>query len=242
MASPVARDQALAEGLAPERVFVTGIPIDPVLAGPYPAKGRTAGKARLGAGRVTVLAVGSKRVNRLIDALQVLNHSGLPLQLAVVAGRDADLYARLQEIDWHLPVHLYNWIDNIGEMLHAADCVMTKAGGLIISESLACGVPLVLIEAMPDQEQANVDFVVQAGAAEVGDSPSAVLEILYHWTANDCALLIDRAEAAEACGRPHAAYQVAQHAWRLAKSHRRQRTPVFRDGGAARRTAQCPWR
>jgi UDP-N-acetylglucosamine:LPS N-acetylglucosamine transferase len=203
---------AIARGLPPEKVHITGIPVAPALAD------RTCDPAEIRAALgwsldlPVVLAVGSKRVQRLPDFLRVLNHSALPVQLAVVAGGDDELYAELQRFEWHLPAHLYNWVgDDMPALMHAADCVMSKAGGLIIAEALACGLPLLLIDVLPAQEKGNVDIVLQSGAGELALTPGVALEILYHWLADGGALLTQRAANARAAGRPRAAFDIAEH-------------------------------
>jgi UDP-N-acetylglucosamine:LPS N-acetylglucosamine transferase len=157
-----------------------------------------------------VLAVGSKRVQHLPDFLRVVNHSALPVQLAVVAGGDDDLYAELRHVVWHLPTHLYNWVAEMPTLMQAADCVLSKAGGLIIAETLACGLPLLLVDVLPAQEKGNVDIVVQSGAGELALTPTDALETLYHWLADDGALLRQRAANARAVGRPRAAFEIAE--------------------------------
>ena len=135
----VVRDQAIKCGLLPEKVRVTGIPVSPRIV----QESRTAVVIRDELGwqldLKTVLVVGGKRVSNLPDALRVLNHSGLPLQLAIVAGGDDELFKQLQRTNWHVPARLYNFVGNMSTLMHSSDCVICKAGGLIVTEALACG-------------------------------------------------------------------------------------------------------
>jgi 1,2-diacylglycerol 3-beta-galactosyltransferase len=124
-------------------------------------------------------------------------------------------------MQWHAVTHLYNYVSNMPELMHATDLVMCKAGGLIITESLACGRPMLLIDAIPGQEKGNADYVVESGAADLGQDPIAVLETLCHWLEHGGALLTQRAQAARSLGRPQAAYEVADFAFAAA-----QRGPV----------------
>jgi 1,2-diacylglycerol 3-beta-galactosyltransferase len=210
VATEKVRQLAIAHGVAPEKVHITGIPVAPALAD----RSRDPAEMRAALGwsldLPVMLVVGSKRVQGLPDFLRVLNHSALPLQLAVVAGGDDELYAELQRFEWHLPAHLYNWVADMPALLHAADCVMSKAGGLIIAETLACGLPLLLIDVLPAQEKGNVDIVLQSGAGELALTPADALEVLYHWLADGNALLTQRATNARAVGRPHAALDIAE--------------------------------
>jgi len=114
-------------------------------------------------------------------------------------------------------VHLYNFVTNMPVLLHAADCVICKAGGMIVSESLACGLPLLLVDVLPGQETGNAAYVVEGGAGEEVDSPVAALETLYHWLEQGGKLLAERANRAHSLGRPWSAYEAAEHAWAIAE-------------------------
>jgi len=206
------RDLALKYGLPADKIRVTGIPVRPDLA--QVDQDLAAIRAELGwrTNLTTMLAVGSKRVGNLPDVLRVLNHSGLPLQLAVVAGGDDELYRQFQDTEWHVPAHVYNFVTDMPAMMHAADCTICKAGGLIVSEALACGLPLLLIDVLPGQEAGNADYVVEGGAGERAADAIAALETVYHWLDRDGALLAERARGARRLGRPRAAYDVADRA------------------------------
>jgi 1,2-diacylglycerol 3-beta-galactosyltransferase len=211
------RDLALKYGIPPDKIQVTGVPVRPELT--RGDRDPTSIRAELGwrPDLTTVLAVGSKRVGHMPDVLRALNHSGLPLQLAAVAGGDDELYRQLESTEWHLPAYLYNYVQNMPELMHAADWIISKAGGLIVSEALACGLPLVLIDVLPGQETGNAEYVVDGGAGEHADSGIAALEIVYHWLDRDGALLTERARNARRLGRPRAAHDVAERAWQAAE-------------------------
>jgi 1,2-diacylglycerol 3-beta-galactosyltransferase len=215
---PTEQVRALAQehGMSPEKVQITGIPVNPKIAR-HPGD-RDALRAELGwrTDLATVLVVGGTRVSHLGDMLRPLNHAGLPLQLAILAGRDETTYRQLEETEWHAVAHLYGMVPNMPAMMHAADCVMCKAGGLIVTEALACGLPLLLIDVLPGQEAGNADYVVQGGAGELAQDPVAALEILYHWLEKDAVLLAERSENARRLGRPRAAHEIAAHAWAAA--------------------------
>ena len=208
-----ARDLALEHGLAGERVRITGIPVDPALA--REAGDRTALRAELGwdPDRTTILAVGGKRVSHLPETLHVLNHSSMPIQLIPVAGGNEELEQKFRETEWHVPAHCYGFVENMPAMMKASDAIICKAGGLIVTESLAAGLPLLLIDVLPGQETGNAEFVVENGAGVPTETPIDALETVRHWLANGGELLTERAENARRLGHPRAAYEVAEIAW-----------------------------
>jgi len=102
-------------------------------------------------------------------------------------------------------------------MMRAADAILCKAGGLIITEALACGLPLLLADVIPGQETGNADYVIEGGAGELARQPLDALESLHHWLARGGELLARRAACARRLGRPRAAYDVADLTWAAAE-------------------------
>jgi len=216
-------DMATKSALAPTKVWVTGIPVVPALAEETRPKHviRRALGWRVDA--PTVLVVGSKRVGHLLGAVRALNHARLGLQMIVIAGGDDALFAQFQQTEWHTYAHVYNFVTNMPTMLCAADFIICKAGGLIVSESLACGLPILLVDVVPGQEAGNADYVVRNGAGSMASDPMAVLETAFHWLDRDGAELVRRQELARALGRPRAAFVVAELAWSYAEKGHRER-------------------
>lgn len=225
----IAADLAVRRGIPRERVKVTGLPVNPALQETAVAPREL--RAQLGwrTDLFTVLCVGSKRVEGLEAFAHVLNHSGFPLQLVLVAGGDDALYTKLEQMTWHVPAHIYNFVDNMPTMLHAADCVLSKAGGLIVSESLAAGRPLLLTQAIAGQETGNARYVVEGGAGDMTLEPLQLLETVCHWLVDDRALYRERAAQARQIGRPAAADDVAQIVAAAAQSGRTRRKGIGPD-------------
>lgn len=201
---------ARSSGLPADKVIVTGLPVHPNII----RETRTREEVREVLGwrpdLMTMLAVGSSRVQNMIPALRVANHFGAPLQLVFVAGKDEETYNELASMEWHQPaVHLYEYTREMPAMMRAADAVICKAGGLIVTESLACGKPMMLVDVLPGQETGNADYVLQGGAGDLAQNPMEVLEILSHWTQNGGALLAERSANAARLGKPEAAYSAA---------------------------------
>ncbi len=211
------RDLAVKYDLNAEKVIVTGLPVSTEIL--RERRDRTTLRQSLGwdPHLPTLLAVGSRRVDNLLETLDVINHYGSPLQLAVVAGRDADLYAQLKAVDWHVPAHIYEYAANVPTMMRAADLIVCKAGGLIVTEALASGLPMLLIDALPGQETGNAEYVVSNGAGVLVPTPIETLRALSHWLMHDQRELRQAAQNARAVGKPEAAYTIAHLAWEAAQ-------------------------
>jgi len=215
-----AYQEALTAGLTPETCIVTGIPINPAFLAETRPKSEI--RARLGWAPdiTTALVMGSSRIKNLMPILNIINHSGLSLQLVLVAGGDANLHNEFTKTEWHTLTRIYNFVDTIPTFMRAADLVIGKAGGLSVTESLACGLPLLLVDVTPGQEQGNADYVLKNRAGELAEAPMLALETLFHWLWRDNKLLNEIADNARTLGRPRSAFQAAEIAIKAAERGR----------------------
>ena len=89
----------------------------------------------------------------------------------------------------------------------AADLVVTKPGGLSVSECLARGKPMLLVSPIPGQEERNADYLLESGAAvKAMDAPT--LEFKFARLMADPRRLAAMSEAALRIATPHAARDV----------------------------------
>lgn len=211
------RQYALDSGLPAEKVIVTGIPVNPKLLNEKRPPEEIRRELGWQPDMTTALIVGSRRVKNLEGVLHVLNHSGWPVQYVVVAGGDDEFYDQLKSIEWHGQIHIYNYVSNMPTFIRAADFIICKAGGLIVTESLAGGLPVLLVDVTPGQEEGNAKYILKNGAGDRATSPLKALEILAHWMDHDRQLLNQRAQAARTLGRPEAAYTIADYVWGVAE-------------------------
>ena len=58
-----------------------------------------------------------------------------------------------------IPTKLVYFTDEVEKYMHAADLLVTKPGGLTVSEALACNLPMAVFDAIPGQEEDNANFL-----------------------------------------------------------------------------------
>ena len=210
--------KAVRRGVPVHRVHITGLPVHPRFA----AETRSPPEIRRELGWLpeipAVLLVGGTRVPRVGEIARLIDRAGLNIQLAVVTGGDEALYRVLTATRWQIPAYIYGFAENMPALIRASDLVITKAGGLITAETLACGRPLIYCSAIRGQETGNVKYVVSGGAGDWAPRPHQVLMHLMRWLEDDGALLRQRSANAAQLGRPNAAYQAADLIWELVTS------------------------
>ncbi|MCK4518600.1 MAG: STAS domain-containing protein, partial [Candidatus Omnitrophica bacterium] len=161
------KKELTAFGIAADRVYVFGIPIHPVFS---KRQNKPALKKKLGLiGNLPVILImgGGWGLGPIKKAVAHLDKSGMNLQLIVVAGKNRALKKELDKILPKLKVSLkvYGYVSNIDEFMEVSDIAVTKPGGLISSELLAKGLPAILVDVIPGQEEANGEYLISKGAA-----------------------------------------------------------------------------
>jgi processive 1,2-diacylglycerol beta-glucosyltransferase len=91
-----------------------------------------------------------------------------------------------------------------------ADLVITKPGGLSTSECLVMGLPMVLINPIPGQEERNAAVLLQEGVAIRADDADALLYRTQQLLANEEKFNQMKIRA-RALAKPDAAKVVMQH-------------------------------
>lgn len=205
-----ARDRALENGIAAERVYLTGLPV---------AQKFCHGTADAAAIRaehdwpvdkpLVMLMGGGDGMGPLEENARAIAASGLDVGMIIIAGRNADLKARLESIDWQIPTYVYSFVRNIPDFMTAADVLVTKAGPSSIVEALHCDLPVILYSRIQGQEDGNVSWVVDAGAGQWSPEPHLVVAALRRWIDDPAAY----GRAKQACRRlaiPNAARNIAE--------------------------------
>lgn len=211
--SEAVKEQALQHGIATEKVTFSGIPVDPRLARPAADRTHQREAFALDPTLPTLLFVGSRRVNGILECLEALESCGLPLQALVAAGGDEPLCRSITERTWNFPLHCERYVQNLPDWMNCADVLITKAGGLIVSEGLAAGLPILLIDNLPGQEDGNVSYVTDHAAGLRIQQETELPAVIECWFAQDRAELKVYAANSAALGRASAASEVAKSLW-----------------------------
>lgn len=215
--TPNVQQHAVKAGLSVEKVLVTGIPVSTQISHEQRSKAEVRADLGLDPDRFTILVAGSKRVEGLPGILDGLNHSGHLIELVLIAGGDDTLYQDFRSVDWHIPVRMYNYVDFVPALLNAADALICKAGGLIVSEALAAGLPMILINVIPGQESGNAEYVISNGAGELAENSIQLLEITAHWLENQRQVWRQRKTCSMVLGRPDSALKIADEIFQISQ-------------------------
>jgi processive 1,2-diacylglycerol beta-glucosyltransferase len=218
VASTLAAASLRAHGVPASRILVTGIPVDPAFSVPVDADAVRKSFGLSGAYPMVVQSAGGHGVGPLEEIYRSLLASSLPSEIVVVCGRNEAARKRLTAIRpaRRHRVKILGFTDRMRDLMAVADVLVTKPGGLTVSEALACGLPMALISPIPGQEVRNADYLLENGAAVKANSPAALTGKIEELLSNEKRLAAMRTKAKE-LGRPRAAFAVARQALELAR-------------------------
>lgn len=205
-----ARQKALECGLKAGRVRVTGLPVARRFCQPPGDPLELRRMLGWPADRPMVLLVGGgEGMGPIYETARAIANLAGGFGLAVIAGRNEALEARLRRTDWPGPTFVYGFERRMPEMMQAATLLVTKAGPGTLAEALNAGLPMVLYSRLPGQEDGNVDYIVDQGVGIWAPGPQAAADAVSSWLERPDELK-RAASICQSIARPNAAIEVAQ--------------------------------
>lgn len=210
--------EAIRNFMPRSKIAVTGQPVAPDFQTRMGNRDETRRALGLQDDRLTVLLIGGgDGMGRLEVTARQLALSGLPIQLIVVCGRNQTVKENLEFMNPRVPTRILGFVNNIPELMGAADVLVTKAGPGTICEAFIASLPMILYDAVPGQEEGNVDYVVDSGAGAWCPTPWAVLRQLKGWLANPDRLHMAR-QASGRLAKPNSVLDIAKIIARFAEA------------------------
>lgn len=158
-------------GIPAEKICASGIPIKKMFCRPADC-GSIFRKFNLSPGKKTLLIMaGAYGVLRGLSEI-CRETSQLPgVQTVIVCGNNETLQEKLEERFAENPnIRVLGFVKDIHELMSVSSCLVTKPGGITLSEALCANLPIVLFRPVPGQERENAEYLVGAGAAVIAES------------------------------------------------------------------------
>ena len=205
------KERFVKKGVNPDKIKVYGIPIKTKFASQLDKK-PIADKLGLDLNIPALLMMGGGQgLGPIREAAQSLMNLKMPLQMIVVAGTNKSLVQWLKAFTPgpNKKIITCEYAKNIDELMEISTLIITKPGGMTTSESLAKGLPIVIINPIPGQEMRNTDFLLNKGIAIRVDKTSDVGEEIELLLKSPERLAVMR-KAAYENGKPYAALNIAK--------------------------------
>ncbi len=178
------KDEFASVGIPRETLKVTGIPIsarfeDRINREAWLTQHHLDPKAQtilMSAGAFGVSKGFEQMIQRIID-------ESPNAQVVMICGRNKELKRQLSKaFKGNRHVLILGYTNNMNEWMASSHLMITKPGGITISEALTRKVPMIFLNPAPGQELENALYFEQKAFGKIADTPSEAIDIVTHLT------------------------------------------------------------
>ena len=196
-----------------DKIFATGIPLSKAFSQSF-NDDEIYSRYKLDKNKKTILFFGGGEFglgkNKTVDLLKTLTNHLDKYQIIAISGKNKKMYMNFLKLGQQInnkDLHIFDYSNDVPSLMHVADVVITKPGGLTTSESLASHLPIIIINPIPGQEEENAEFLVNSGAAvwiKKGDNVDEIITTLL----NDTKKLEDMKQRAIQIAKPNSTMDI----------------------------------
>lgn len=184
------KEALIQKGIPSQKVFATGIPLSNRFLKSY-HKEEILTEFGLQPNKKTVLFFAGGEFglgrSRTYDILKTFAENFNNIQVVAISGRNPKMKRSfeylVEETHSQDSIKVIEYTTKVPELMSISDLVVTKPGGLTTTESLASGLPIVVINPIPGQEEENAEFLEEKQVAvwiKKHDNEKEVLESILH--------------------------------------------------------------
>ncbi|MBR2460077.1 MAG: glycosyltransferase [Clostridia bacterium] len=165
------------KGLATDKQLAFGIPLREDFS-KYTDKAEARRRLGLLDDKPVIMVMGgSMGFGDLCENVEQIDKVNKCFQVVVVCGANETAYKKISACKYRHKVLALGYTNEIPLIMDASDCIVTKPGGITVSEALAKNLPLILTKPIPGHEERNKSFLINSGVA-MGVSEKASLQEL----------------------------------------------------------------
>ncbi len=129
---------------------------------------------------VTVMS-GSMGYGSITNTVKKIDKLNKCFQIAAVCGSSEEEFNKLTAAKIRHKILKLGYTDKINLLMDASDCIITKPGGLSVSEALSKRLPMILVNPIPGHEERNLTFLLNSGAAMAVSENCPVEELVWQF-------------------------------------------------------------
>lgn len=185
----VATDELKAElvtkNFQEEQIVVTGIPIRNAFY--HVSTTFNSYKKSLDPSKKTVLiAAGAYGVLSQVELMIRSLLARADCQVVIVCGRNEKMKSDLETVfAGNRHIHLFGFVENMQDLMAVSSCMITKAGGLTLSEALTLQLPVFIFKPFGGQERENALFFQSKGMAKISTTNEELEEDIVAFLSDD---------------------------------------------------------
>lgn len=173
-------DEMISRGVDRDIIHDLGIPVNPSFIKQHD-RAATMNELGLSPDKPTLLIMGgSLGIGKISDIYNEVLKLPIDIQILVITGSNKKLYSELTKLKESSlkDTRIIGFTGSVNKYMQACDLLLTKPGGLTITEALICGIPIAIFSPIPGQEEKNAEFLLKHGlAVDLGDGKNCAITI-----------------------------------------------------------------
>ncbi len=158
----------ISKNISKNKIFTTGIPLSDRFSKKY-HRVEILHNLNLVDGKTNLLFFGGGEFglgkSKTYHFFETLLQVSQDIQIIAIAGKNLKMKTYFETLadKYHANdrVKVLGFTNQVPELMSISDLVISKPGGMTTSESLACGLPMLIINPIPGQEEENAEFLEQ---------------------------------------------------------------------------------
>ncbi len=208
-------NQMRRKGIPQSKILPYGIPISRKFLKKI-SKENARSQLHLDNRRTILIMMGSMGYGNLVKQLEAIDALDIDFQVLCVCGRNEKMKRDIDRHMWNKKIITYGFVDNIDILMDASDCIITKPGGLTTSELLAKRLPAIIMNPIPGQEDRNMEFLVNNGAAVMATDTFRVDEALFELLSHSWRLRLLKLSVSH-LGKPYSTVRLCDFVEKISK-------------------------
>lgn len=125
----------------------------------------------------TLLMGGGFGLGNIKESLDYIASYNSDMQIIAITGKNKSLYNYLSNIE-NSNIKVFGYVDNIHELMSVSDLIVTKPGGITVTEALSKELPIIISYSLPGQEQRNTEYILNNSIGMVANNPTSLLSCI----------------------------------------------------------------
>lgn len=153
------KNYLIEKGVREDRIYTTGIPVDPIF--------KSTPQSMKSTNKLRILVSGGNHGIGAVEQLLSKAHKNNGIHYFVLCGKNNSLREQLLQLNqpYVTPLPYINCKHQMNQLYNKVDGVITKPGGVTVSECLMKKKPLFIYNPLPGQEKINSDQLRRLGLA-----------------------------------------------------------------------------
>ncbi|MDB5055234.1 MAG: hypothetical protein JWM44_3284 [Bacilli bacterium] len=158
-------------GIPNEQIKVTGIPVRPEFQKTLETNEIMRNYGLNPQKKYVLIVAGAYGIWSILEKMIKITLSLDDVHILIVCGRNIDMKRKLENVFADEPrMHIFEFVEQMQELMAISSCIITKAGGITLSEAITMYLPIVVYKPVPGQEKENAAYLADKKALFIANN------------------------------------------------------------------------